>query len=83
MKKLIEIDEFVLKKLKIISALEDMSVKALMEKAIELFVRRKEQEGFDSMTKEEKEDFGLLALMQQVDKNDKVSEEDFFKALNE
>ena len=41
MKKLIEIDETVLIKLKVLSAFEGLSVKALMEKAVELFVKTK------------------------------------------
>lgn len=81
MKKNIEIDETTLTKLKVISAFENMSVKALMEKAIRSFVKHKEQQQMDNLSKEEQEDLGLLLLMQQVDKSDTVSEEDFLKAL--
>lgn len=81
MKKLIEIDETILTKLKVLSAFEGLSVKALMEKAIELFVKSKEKEQLDSLTEEQKEDLGLLLLMQQADRTDTVSEEEFLKAL--
>jgi hypothetical protein len=81
MKKLIEIDDTILTKLKVLSAFEGLSVKALMEKAIELFVKSKEREQLDSLTKEQKEDLGLLLLMQQADRTDTVSEEEFLNAL--
>lgn len=83
MRKNIDIDEATLTKLKIIAAFEDVSVKALMEKAVSFFVSHKEKERLDALSEEEKEDIGLLLLMQQVDLNDTVSEEDFFKALEE
>jgi len=83
MKKLIEVNETLLTKLKILSAFEGMSVKALMEKAIEFFVTQKEREQMDNLTNEEKEDIGLLLLMQQTDRSDTVSKKEFFKALNE
>ena len=83
MRKNIDIDESTLTKLKIISAFEDMSVKTLMEEAVTYFVKHKENERLNAMTDEEKEDLGLLLLMQQVDKNDTVSREEFMKALHE
>jgi hypothetical protein len=81
MKKIIEIDERLLTKLKVISAFEGLSVKALMEKAVESFVVSKEKEQLDKLTDEQKEDLGLLLLMQQADKNKTVSKEDVFKLL--
>ena len=83
MKKIIEINEIDLTKLKVLSAFENLSVKALIEKAISLFIKKKENERLENMTKEEKEDLGLLLLMQQVDKTDTVSEKEFLKALHE
>lgn len=83
MRKNIDIDESTLTKLKIIAALEDMSVKGLMEQAVSWFVQQKEKQRYKNLTSEEKEDLGLLFLMQQVDINDTVSKDDFFKALNE
>jgi hypothetical protein len=81
-KKLIEVNETILTKLKVLSAFEDLSVKALMERAIEWFVFEKEKEQMNNLTAEEKEDLGLLLLMQRVDRKDTVSEEEFFKALD-
>ena len=43
MRKNIDIDEVTLTKLKFLSAFEDMSVKALMEKAVNFFVAYKER----------------------------------------
>jgi len=83
MRKIIDINDAIVTKLKILSAFENLSVKALIEKAVENFVFQKEKERLDNLSIEEKEDLGLLLLMQQVDKIDTVSEEDFFKALNE
>ena len=81
MKKLVEIDETLLTKLKVLSAFEGLSVKALMEKAIELFVKNKEKEQFDNLSQEQKEDIGLLILMQQADRTKTVSREEVFKLL--
>jgi hypothetical protein len=81
MKKLIEIDDVILTKLKLVSAFEGLSVKALMEKAVELFVKTKEKEQLDRLTQEQKEDLGLLLLMQQRDETKTVSRESIFKLL--
>ena len=83
MRKIIDIEEPLLVKLKIISAFENSTVKALMEKAVEQFVAKREKERLDAMSEEEKEDLGLLLPMQQVDKTDTVSKEEFMKALYE
>lgn len=83
MRKNIDIDETTLTKLKLIAALENMSVKGLMENAVKWFVKHKEKQRYEQLTAAEKEDLGLLLLMQQTEINDVVSEEDFFKALNE
>lgn len=83
MRKNIDIDEVTLTKLKVISAFESLSVKALMEKAVSTYVQLKEQQRFKNMSSEEKEDLGLLLLMQQVDQEDTVSEATFLEALRE
>ncbi|MBO0330815.1 hypothetical protein [[Muricauda] lutisoli] len=82
-KKLIEVDKSLVVKLKVLSAFENLSVKALMEKAVVEYVKNKELERFEKLSEEEKEDLGLLLLMQQTDKEDFVSEEDVFKVLDE
>ena len=82
MRKNIDIDDSVLKKLKFLSAVEEISVKKLMEKAISFFVESKEKERLNSLSEEEKEDLGLLLLMQQSDRNDSVSEEEIMKELS-
>ena len=81
MKKLIDIDDSTVKKLKYIAAAEDSSVKLLMEDAIQVYVKNKELERFENLTDEEKEDMGLLILMQEADLDDLVSREEIMKAL--
>lgn len=81
MRKNVDVDELTLKKIKLISAYENMSVKAIMEMAIQLFVKAKEHDKYASLTDEEKEDIGLLALMQEGDPKDTVPEEDIFEIL--
>ena len=83
MRKNIDIDDKLLTKLKILSAFEDMSVKSLMEKAVAFFVSYKEKERINSLSQEEKEDLGLLLLMQQSDRQDRVSRDDVMNALDE
>ncbi len=82
MKKNIDIDERVLFKLKILSAFEDMSVKALMEKAVSFYVEHKEKEKFDRLSQEEKEDVGLLALMMETENDEYVSREEVMDFLD-
>lgn len=81
MRKNVDIDDLTLKKIKLISAYENISVKALLEKAIRTFVKNKELEKYASLTDEEKEDIGLLALMQQNDPEDTVTEDEIFELL--
>ena len=73
MKKLIDIDETTLKQLKLISAIENISVKGLIEKVVGNFAQKK---------LEEKEDRLLLKLMLEAKDEENVSEEEFFEALN-
>ena len=53
MRKIIDIEEPLLVKLKIISAFENSTVKALMEKAVEQFVAKREKERLDAMSEED------------------------------
>ncbi len=81
MRKNIDVDEKILKKVKLISAYENKSVKAILEEAVVNYVKTKELQRFEKMTAEEKEDLGLLLLMQQNDPQDEVSEEEIFNLL--
>lgn len=81
MRKLIDLDETTLTKLKVISVFEKLSVKALIENAVQSYVKNRELERFNNLTDEEKEDLGLLLLMQEADMNDTVSREEIMKAL--
>jgi len=82
MRKNIDIENTTLTKLKIIAAFENLSVKALMEKAVEWFVVEKEKERLSNLSIEEKEDLGLLLLMQQADKNETASREEIMNILD-
>jgi hypothetical protein len=81
MRKLIDIDETTLTKLKVISIFEKTSVKGLIENAVQTYVKNKQTSQFNNLSDEEKEDIGLMMLMQEADRNDKVSEEEIFKIL--
>jgi hypothetical protein len=81
MRKLIDLDEITLTKLKVISIFEKTSVKGLIENAVQAYVKNKQNSQFNNLSDEEKEDIGLLMLMQEADRNDKVSEEEIFKIL--
>jgi hypothetical protein len=82
MRKNIDIDEAILTKLKLLSVFENNSVKGLMEEAVRWFVAQKEKQRLDKLTSEEKEDLGLLLLMQQADRTDLASREDVMEILN-
>ena len=81
MRKLIDLDQKTLTKLKFISVFENSSVKALIENAVQTYIKNKEIERFKNLTDEEKEDIGLLLLMQEADVDDKVSEDEIFETL--
>lgn len=83
MRKNIDIDEVTLTKLKLLSVFENNSVKGLMEEAVSWFVAEKEKQQFNKLTEEEKEDLGLLLLMQQADRADFVSRDAIMNILNE
>lgn len=81
-KKLVEVDKSLVTKLKVLSAFEDLSVKALMEKAIREFVEKKEIERLENLSEEEKEDLGLLLLMQQADMTKTASRKEIMDILD-
>lgn len=82
MRKNIDIDEKLLTKLKLLSAFEESSVKTIMEKAVSFYVDYKEKERLKYLSEEEKEDLGLLLLMQQSNREDVVSREEVMSALD-
>lgn len=81
MRKLIDLDQTTLTKLKFLSVFENISVKALMENAVQSYVKNKEKERFDKLTDEEKEDLGMLMLMQEADRTEFISREEIMKIL--
>jgi hypothetical protein len=81
MRKLIDIDEPTLIKLKVISIFEKTSVKGLIENAVQTYVKNKQSSQYNNLTDEEKEDIGLLILMQEVDRTEFVSREEIMKIL--
>ena len=81
MRKLIDLDQTTLTKLKFLSVFENISVKALMENAVQSYVKNKEKERFAKLTDEEKEDLGMLMLMQEADRTEFVSREEIMKIL--
>ena len=81
MRKNIDIEDKLLRKLRVISAFEEVSVKVLMEKAVSFFVAYKEKERLNSLTEEEKEDLGLLLLMHQSERDETVSKDEIIKVL--
>jgi hypothetical protein len=82
MRKNIDIDESTLTKLKLLSVFEDLSVKSVMERAISFYVEYKEKECLKSLPDEEKEDLGLLLLMQQSDRSEVGSREEVMNILD-
>ncbi|WP_438426291.1 hypothetical protein [Aquimarina macrocephali] len=79
MRKIIDIDDKIIPKLKLIAAIEGSSVKKTMEKAIVWYIKKKQKEQMAVMSLEQKEDLGLLLLMQQANAQSTVSEEELFK----
>ena len=82
MRKNIDIDDKILTKLKLLSAFEGMSVKSVIEKAVVFYVEYKESERLKTLSADEKEDLGLLLLMQQSDRNEVASREEVMSALD-
>ncbi|MGJ1203175.1 hypothetical protein [Sphingobacterium lactis] len=81
-RKIIDIDDTILTKLKLLSAFDGMSVKSIMEKAVSFYVEYKEKERLKALSEEEREDLGLLLLMQQSDRKETVSKDEIMNALD-
>ena len=81
MRKLIDLDETTLTKLKVISIFEKTSVKGLIENAVQAYIKNKQSSQFNKLSDEEKEDLGLLILMQEADRSEFVSREEIMKIL--
>ena len=82
MRKNIDIDEAFLTKLKLITVFENNSVKGFMVEAVLWLVAQNEKQRLDNLTQKEKEDLGLLLLMQQADRTDLASREEVMEILN-
>ncbi|MBQ0735218.1 hypothetical protein [Aquimarina celericrescens] len=80
MRKIIDIDDQIIPKLKLIAAIENSSVKKVMENAIIWYIEHKKQEQINSMSLVQKEDLGLLLLMQQANPSLLVDEEELFES---
>ncbi len=82
MKQFVDIDKTTLIKLKIISTIEKVSSDELIQKIVNNSIEELWLKINSRLTDEEKEDFGLLLLMQEADRNDKVSREEIFSILS-
>ncbi len=80
MRKIIDIDDKIIPKLKLLAAIEGSSVKKIMEDAISWYIDHKQKEQINRMSLDQKEDLGLLVLMQQANQASTVSEEALFKS---
>ena len=78
MRKIIDIDTNLLPKLKLLAAIENTSVKKLMENAVAHYVEAKQQERMQGMGTNQKEDLGLLLLMQRASSTDALPAEVLF-----
>ncbi len=79
MRKIIDIDDQIIPKLKLLAAIEGTSVKKIMENAISWYIEFKQNEQLNAMSQHQKEDMGLLLLMQQANAITTVPEEELFK----
>ncbi|MEW7289428.1 hypothetical protein [Aquimarina sp. 2304DJ70-9] len=79
MRKIIDIDEQIIPKLKLLAAIEDSSVKKVMEDAISWYIEHKQNTQMNAMSLDQKEDLGLLLLMQQAKTSVMINEEELFK----
>jgi hypothetical protein len=82
MKQFVDLDKTTLMKLQMISVIEKVSPDVLIQKAMKSYVEDVWLRNFNGLSDEEKEDFGLLMLMQEADRNDKVSKEEIFNILS-
>lgn len=82
MKQFVDLDKTTLMKLQMISVIEKVSSDDLIQKIVKAYVEELWLKKISGLTDEEKEDFGLLMLMQEVDRNDKVSREEIFSILS-
>jgi len=82
MQKNIDIVEAILTKLKLLAVFENNSVKGLMVEAVLWLVAQNKKQRMDNLTQEEKEDLGLLLLMQQADRTDLAGREEVMEILN-
>jgi len=79
MKKIIDIDDKIIPKLRLLAAMEASSVKRIMEEALTWYIEHKQKEQIKMMSREQKEDLGLLLLMQQANSTSLIDEDKLFK----
>jgi hypothetical protein len=82
MKQFVNLDKITLMKLQMISTIEKVNPDALIQKIVKSSVEDVWLKNFSTLTDEEKEDLGLLMMMQEADRNDKVSKEEIFNILS-
>ncbi len=80
MRKIIDIDTEMIPKLKLIAAIQDSNVKKVMEDAVKWYIEHMQQQQINSMTMSQKEDMGLLLLLQQANTNSTVNEDELFQS---
>ncbi|WP_108869444.1 hypothetical protein [Aquimarina aquimarini] len=80
MRKIIDIDKNLVPKLKLIAAIEGISVKKTMENAIGWYIEQKQNEQLNAMSLDQKEDLGLLLLMQKADATLTIDEDELFNS---
>ncbi|WP_378185974.1 hypothetical protein ACE939_12740 [Aquimarina sp. W85] len=80
MRKIIDVEDDLIPKLKLIAAIEDSSVKKVIEEAVAFYIDFKRDNQLKQLSVEQKNDLAFMFLLKDIKSDETVTKEELFNS---
>lgn len=80
MRKIVDIQDDLIPKLKLIAAIENSSVKKVIEEAVGFYIDYKRENQLKQLSVEQKEDLAFMFLLKNIENTETVTQEELFNS---
>ena len=78
MRKIIDVQDDLIPKLKLIAAIENSSVKKVIEEAVAFYIDYKRENRLQQLSAEQKEDLAFMFLLKDIEVTETITKEELF-----
>ncbi|MFL1894362.1 hypothetical protein ACJRPK_01590 [Aquimarina sp. 2-A2] len=80
MRKIIDVQDDLIPKLKLIAAIENSSVKKVIEEAVAFYIDYKRENRLQQLSAEQKEDLAFMFLLKDIEVTETITKEELFNS---